>query len=523
MEEESGSNLSDLCRLCGAASTERKDLRSDELAAQLQNLRFEPTWDDGLPCGACPACVLKLAEVHDFVAAMKRTDDLLRALLATSKEPPDLSFLDAGDTQSLCLEEPEQEQPESTKKRKSSSCPGRESKKPKRESSICEKLAEMSSKMKETEELNAKLNLPGSSGCLLEMIGKNQSKPRGRIQLDSSETSIRVCEQCNIMFSRPELLEQHRGAEHLVFQCQVCGANFNTALILASHLKRNVHRVALKDTKWTCAECFMVCKDKGSMLEHVRSVHTNERPFPCHLCERRFAVKRALTLHVREHKKDWSHVCRFCGKGFLIKEYCEIHVRRYHTNERPFQCDRCEAKYASKLQLSEHIIAKHEGGRPEQIFTCQVCKKKFKGSTGFKYHVQTHDVPLDERKKFKCELCDAAFIRKPALIKHVKRHKGEQEMFECRLCGKKLATAHGLELHLVVHSGEKNHVCEFCGKAFAAAGTLKVHIRSHTGEKPYQCKFCPKKFSQRSSIKVHMRNVHQYEDTVDKLNMYLLT
>ncbi|XP_059490167.1 zinc finger protein 91-like [Neocloeon triangulifer] len=531
---EASSCLIGLCRICGTASEELKDICSGEIDTHLQVLRFQLSVDDGLPTGACPSCVRKLASIHEFVTLMQRTDECLRVMLSNSLdkamkeaeeaiEENEFSFLDAaGDALSINNQEEEAEataEPE-TKKRKMQNMENI-----KKQKSLCEKLAEMNSKMKETEQLNATLNLQASTSgpsSVLELITKNQPKSRTRIRLDNSETSIRTCDECNIMFSSGDLLEQHR-AEHVVFRCHVCGANFNTALILASHLKRNLHRVALKDTKWTCSECFMVSKDKGSMLEHVRSVHTKERPYACDSCDRRFAVKRALTMHVREHKQDWSHVCSYCGKGFLVKEYYRIHVRRYHTLEKPFECDRCDAKYPSRLQLSEHVLAKHEGGRPEQIYECGICGKKFKGSTGFRYHVQTHEVPIEQRRKFKCDFCDASFIRKPTLIKHVKRHCGEQEQYECHLCGKKLATSHGLDLHLVVHSGEKNHVCEFCGKAFAAAGTLKVHIRSHTGEKPYQCKFCPKRFTQRSSIKVHMRNVHQYEDTVEKLNLFIVS
>lgn len=526
-----------LCRICGLAKHGKLDLLDPDIITKLKIFRFQLVVEEGLPTRVCCGCSDKLTEMYNFVTAMQHTDECLRTMLSTSKESKPLpDFEDEGftyldsDPTSLCLEptsleicNPIATTPEKPKKRKSSSAsPSKMSKRLKRES-ICVKISEMENKMKETENINAALNLqavastssaPASDTCdsILDLITKNQSKPRNRIQLDSSQTSICVCDKCNIMFSSGDLLEQHQ-ADHITYQCQICAANFNTALILASHLKRNVHKIAAQDTKWTCAECFLVSKDKGSMLEHVRSVHTKERPFECTSCDRKFAVKRALTLHTREHKQDWSHVCKFCGKGFVIKEYCEIHVRRYHTNEKPYQCDQCDAKYPSRLQLSEHKIAKHGGGRPEQIFTCQICKKKFKGSSSYKYHMRTHELPLEVRKKFKCEDCNAAFIRKPALVKHVKRHQGEFEEFECHLCGKKLITAHGLVLHLVVHSGEKNHVCEFCGKAFAAAGTLKVHIRSHTGEKPYLCKFCHKRFTQRSSLKMHMKNLHQYDDS----------
>ena len=46
---------------------------------------------------------------------------------------------------------------------------------------------------------------------------------------------------------------------------------------------------------------------------------------------------------------------------------------------------------------------------------------------------------------------------------------------------KAFSTQHNLEVHGVVHSGNKAFVCSACGKAFARRAELRDHMRIHTG------------------------------------------
>ena len=68
----------------------------------------------------------------------------------------------------------------------------------------------------------------------------------------------------------------------------------------------------------------------------------------------------------------------------LIKKYWTV------SNNRPFECEKCESKYKSKPALEYHVSTFHEGKKPkhrnkqikEKIFSCDQC-----GYKGAKYLV----------------------------------------------------------------------------------------------------------------------------------------
>ena len=60
-----------------------------------------------------------------------------------------------------------------------------------------------------------------------------------------------------------------------------------------------------------------------------------------------------------------------------------------------------------------------------------------------------------------------------------------QKSYNRNQCGYSCNRPSKLEIHLLVHSGEKAFVCSQCDYSTKQADTLKVHMRVHSGEKPY--------------------------------------
>merc|ERR1712129_347913 len=68
-------------------------------------------------------------------------------------------------------------------------------------------------------------------------------------------------------------------------------------------------------------------------------------------------------------------------------------------------------------------------------------------------------------------------------------------------------TVENLQIHVLIHSGEKPHKCHICDKSFRTVGHLKSHLlfpiigNTFNGEK---CGTCHKVFTQSGSMKTHL-------------------
>lgn len=89
-----------------------------------------------------------------------------------------------------------------------------------------------------------------------------------------------------------------------------------------------------------------------------------------------------------------------------------------------------------------------------------------------------------------------------------KLYKGKNS--QCPICGKLVK---GIQMHMLIHTGERRHKCSYCSKSFTQSGQLKRHINSHLNIRNYKCPdpSCDRTFVDPSSVTKHMV-VHNKED-----------
>ena len=75
-------------------------------------------------------------------------------------------------------------------------------------------------------------------------------------------------------------------------------------------------------------------------------IHTNEKPYECDVCEKRFSQSSNLTKHMRIHTNEKPYECDVCEKRFRTSSDLKTHMR-IHTNEKPYECDVCEKRFTS--------------------------------------------------------------------------------------------------------------------------------------------------------------------------------
>lgn len=76
------------------------------------------------------------------------------------------------------------------------------------------------------------------------------------------------------------------------------------------------------------------------------------------------------------------------------------------------------------------------------------------------------------------------------------------------MCGKGFARKDTMELHVLIHTDERNHICEVCGKRFRQRGHMTRHMNIHMEPVNVICEQCGKQFTRMDKYNAHVRQSH---------------
>lgn len=148
--------------------------------------------------------------------------------------------------------------------------------------------------------------------------------------------------------------------------------------------------------------------------------HSDERPFACSQCDKRFRRSDHLKKHETQHLKVKPHKCDRCPKTFGRLEHLRHHIESRHTrNATSFECIECKFVCETAKELK-----RHQRTHFKQEIVCKTCNEEFKTKTELNEHSKMH---YDERP-FLCTECGMRFVRNDYLVVHMRRHTGEKRM-----------------------------------------------------------------------------------------------
>ncbi|MCY4328492.1 MAG: C2H2-type zinc finger protein, partial [Endozoicomonadaceae bacterium] len=151
-------------------------------------------------------------------------------------------------------------------------------------------------------------------------------------------------------------------------QCSACHKTFHQK----SYLDRHNCEQSSGETKkilFECEEC-NACFHKPSQLTMHKTMHTEEKPFECKICNHTFKRGNDFKKHV---KKTHQNTClsEVCSDVFESEEQLEEYKNSI-LYKKPFKCDICTNSFSSKVKLTKHQAEEHQQIGNKTLYECDV-------------------------------------------------------------------------------------------------------------------------------------------------------
>ncbi|CAH0401668.1 unnamed protein product [Chilo suppressalis] len=185
----------------------------------------------------------------------------------------------------------------------------------------------------------------------------------------SIRVQCRICKGLITAQSYRKHLARHKSTSHLI--CDVCGKLYRKDNLLR-HLQ--LHSFELP---YQC----QVCPYRGRFVEslkiHMRC-HTGNKPFSCHTCKLKFLTRSNLNRHLLTHKKDKPFKCIECDRGFYTQKDADVHFKSNHAGIKDLCCHICDNKYATRKALLRHELRVHKREKMAKGRTPLYLQEEFK-------------------------------------------------------------------------------------------------------------------------------------------------
>ncbi|XP_031633937.1 zinc finger protein 287-like [Contarinia nasturtii] len=235
---------------------------------------------------------------------------------------------------------------------------------------------------------------------------KGSKKPsNGRATIGQKKHKCHFCDY--VTNHKPNLtrhIRTHTGEKS--FECEVCAKAFAQKNDLNRHKK--IHGPKLP---FRCLKCGHRYEEEVEKQSHEDGC--NYRRYECYLCEYKSFNSGHLKYHMRlKHTDDKPFQCANCGKKFIHKG----NLNRHKCKPRPYRCTKCHRPFAIEDDKDQHQVQ-----CKRRCYQCYLCKNIMQYTTHLTLHMRNHHTG---EKPFPCKLCNARFPLLGDANKHMKNIHG---------------------------------------------------------------------------------------------------
>ena len=190
--------------------------------------------------------------------------------------------------------------------------------------------------------------------------------------------------------------------------------------------------------------------------------------------------------------------------------------QKSYKRKKCFNCNICNAKYASKGGVQLHIKLKHgqlemqKSQDKNEEYQKEEQKINPDNDVGTKKPNISDFYLRSEDNRLTCLICGLTFhsTSSPELVeKHLKdKHECQWEVFHCGICNTEFTNYQQFQQHSC-HSKGIN-ICDECGYEAENILDLKKHTKAHHPATKFKCNLCNFKAPEKSVLKLHIMQVH---------------
>ncbi|XP_058462047.1 zinc finger protein 888 [Malaya genurostris] len=269
--------------------------------------------------------------------------------------------------------------------------------------------------------------------------------PENESQADRNITKAEKCSLCpSKSFDTLHSLQAHMTLHEAKFNCEKCGVDLPSAVLLERHYERYHSQGAkLIASTVTCEPCQRTFIDASAYRSHHTRFHDDQqhsvsrkldedKPYECDNCQKRFWSINTIRYHVLVHRQYRD--CNLCTESFRSKKELRDHKLFYH----PVACEFCSRTFYSEMACRSHCNMIHGMVQVRQLArdTGRVCFSWRKIS-------------------YKCATCELEYDKFQMLKNHYsKMHSKSKLMIKCTYCNKNSASRIGYVGHLIGNCGQ---------------------------------------------------------------------